>query len=61
MIAFYQGIDAREKPKLCDCGGCQYQWIEKRVEVMPDLSRMNRADRRAMEAIARRYGIELRK
>ena len=32
---------------------------DRPIEVCPDLSRLNRADRRAVEVIARRYGWKL--
>lgn len=60
MIAFYEGCEARRQLRKCGCGGCEYITVRERVEVMPDLSRMSRHDRRTVEAIARKYGIELR-
>ena len=58
MIAYYPGCDdTRPHEHKCTC---EYRISRERVEVMPDLQRMSRHDRRTMEAIARKYGIELR-
>jgi hypothetical protein len=52
----------RGEVRKCVCGRDQnVNWITVDRETMPDLSRMNRHDRRAMEVIARKYKIDLRK
>lgn len=61
MIAYYNsgcevGRDTYAERHQCSC---EYRYVRERVEVMPDLSRMSRHDRRTVEAIARKYGIEL--
>jgi hypothetical protein len=59
VIAYYPGCEAKERRPRCDCGGCEHIYVRHRVEVMPDLSKMSRHDRRTVEAIARKYGIEI--
>lgn len=56
MIAYYPGCAAASREDKCKC---EYTISRERVEVMPDLRRMSRHDRRTMEAIARKYGIDL--
>ena len=59
MIAYSTAIETYAKPHRCECRGCEYVMVRERVEVLPDLSRMSRHDRRTVEAIARKYGIEI--
>ena len=59
MIAYYPGCEAKERRPRRDCGGMEYVYVKDRVEVLPDLSKLSRHDRRTIEAIARKYDIEI--
>lgn len=55
----YSDCECQRAARNCSCGSIRYSVVTERVEVMPDLRRMNRHDRRTMEAIARKYGYVL--
>lgn len=49
----YEKDSGTYSPHVC-CGCTHYSIVER--ETCPDLSRLNRKDRRTMDAIAKRYG-----